>query len=38
LLLIYFNYGYYFETLDIVVFFELLMFLDLKKNTLLPSE
>lgn len=38
LLLIYFNYGYYFETLDIVVFFELLMFLDLKRNELYEHE
>ncbi len=38
ILLIYFNYGYYFETLDIVVFFELLMFLDLNRNVRLKSE
>lgn len=38
LILIYFNYGYYFETLDIVIFFELLMFLDLSRTVRLKSE
>ncbi|PZF72394.1 hypothetical protein [Taibaiella soli] len=34
LLLIYFNYAYLFETLDVVVFFELLFFCDLYKEKL----
>ncbi|PBQ33841.1 hypothetical protein CNR22_19325 [Sphingobacteriaceae bacterium] len=33
LLLIGFNYGYFFESLDITIFFEFLMFLDLSKKS-----